>query len=289
LKKSAILIAVIVISVTTSLTISLQASAQNYNIPDWIKNNAKWWSEGQIGDSEFVSAIKYLIENDIMTIQQEQVAKPENVLDVSPAKDVELPNGLEVEYNVLFVTSDDNCTWEEFGKMHFYNEVTYYYLLAWGLEPTYVDPLCIPDTNYEDLPDEYFGKDLTIMMVDKVITEQHLVEDSHAWGYFQTPNLIVSGELTDMMTEAGLLTEEDIASEWTLTHELAHFVLYYTGDPAYGFNEGDSDWVHDTEDWNEYCILQDPNDPTCDEIYSTLEVNGMEVIVMKPYAYYYYE
>ena len=70
LKKSAILIAVLVISVATSLAISLQASGQNYNIPDWVKNNAKWWSEGQIGDSDFISAIKYLIENDILVIEQ---------------------------------------------------------------------------------------------------------------------------------------------------------------------------------------------------------------------------
>lgn len=292
MRKTAILVAIIVVTLVSSLAVSLQASAQNYNIPDWIKNNAKWWSEGNISDSDFVSGIEYMINNGIMNVgQEDKEVKPQNVLNAPLAEEsVELPNGLEVEYNVLFVTSEDNCTWDEFGKMHFYNEVTYYYLLSWGLEPTYVDPLCIPNTNYDDLPEEYFGKDLTILMVDKVITEQHLVEDSHAWGYFDPDeSVIVSGELTDMMTEAGLLTEEDIASEWTLTHELAHFVLYYTGDPAYGFNEGDSDWVHDTEDWNQYCILQDPNDPTCGEIYSTLEVNGMEVIVMRPYAYYYYE
>lgn len=27
----------------------------------------------------------------------------------------------------------------------------------------------------------------------------------------------------------------------------------------------------------------------CQEVYDTIEVNGMEVFVMKPYAYYYYE
>ena len=71
MKKSAILIAVIFIGIATSLTISLQASAQNYNIPNWIKNNAKWWSEGTIGDSDFISGIKYLIENEIMIIDKE--------------------------------------------------------------------------------------------------------------------------------------------------------------------------------------------------------------------------
>ena len=39
------------------------------NIPQWIKNNAAWWSEEVITDSEFLTAIEFLIENDIMKIQ----------------------------------------------------------------------------------------------------------------------------------------------------------------------------------------------------------------------------
>ena len=41
-------------------------------IPSWIKNNAKWWSEGQIGDSEFVQGVQYLIKHEIMKIPQTQ-------------------------------------------------------------------------------------------------------------------------------------------------------------------------------------------------------------------------
>lgn len=37
-------------------------------IPDWVKPIAKWWSEGQIEDSEFVSALLFLIENKIIQI-----------------------------------------------------------------------------------------------------------------------------------------------------------------------------------------------------------------------------
>jgi len=37
-------------------------------IPEWIKPLVKWWSEGNIGDSEFVSALLYLIENKIIQI-----------------------------------------------------------------------------------------------------------------------------------------------------------------------------------------------------------------------------
>ena len=38
------------------------------NIPSWIKNNAGWWANGQIGDSDFVSGIQWLINNGIMKI-----------------------------------------------------------------------------------------------------------------------------------------------------------------------------------------------------------------------------
>jgi len=37
-------------------------------IPEWVRPLAKWWSEGNIEDSEFVSALLYLIENKIIQI-----------------------------------------------------------------------------------------------------------------------------------------------------------------------------------------------------------------------------
>jgi len=41
---------------------------QQLEIPSWIKNNAKWWSEGKINDSDFIKGIQYLIQNGIMKI-----------------------------------------------------------------------------------------------------------------------------------------------------------------------------------------------------------------------------
>ena len=38
------------------------------NIPNWIKNNAGWWADDLIGDSDFVSGIQYLIQEGIMKI-----------------------------------------------------------------------------------------------------------------------------------------------------------------------------------------------------------------------------
>jgi hypothetical protein len=37
-------------------------------IPEWIKNNAAWWADGQIDDNSFVQGIQYLIKEGIMNI-----------------------------------------------------------------------------------------------------------------------------------------------------------------------------------------------------------------------------
>ena len=37
-------------------------------IPEWVKPIAKWWSEGNIEDSEFISSLLYLIENKIIQV-----------------------------------------------------------------------------------------------------------------------------------------------------------------------------------------------------------------------------
>ena len=37
-------------------------------IPDWIKNNARWWSSTSISDSEFIGGIEFLIEEEIVKI-----------------------------------------------------------------------------------------------------------------------------------------------------------------------------------------------------------------------------
>jgi len=37
-------------------------------IPDWIKNNAKWWSSDSISDEEFISGLEHLIDIGIISV-----------------------------------------------------------------------------------------------------------------------------------------------------------------------------------------------------------------------------
>ena len=65
-------------STITDVNISfndIQLSSNPYHIPQWIKNNAKLWSNGEINDSNFTSGIQFLIKNGYITIQTPSVSK----------------------------------------------------------------------------------------------------------------------------------------------------------------------------------------------------------------------
>jgi len=44
------------------------SSAQDTQIPNWIKNVADWWADDQISENEFVTGIEYLINNNIILL-----------------------------------------------------------------------------------------------------------------------------------------------------------------------------------------------------------------------------
>jgi micrococcal nuclease len=45
-------------------------------VPVWIKNNAQWWSENKITDSDFTQGIEYLVSNKIIAVQTTAKATP---------------------------------------------------------------------------------------------------------------------------------------------------------------------------------------------------------------------
>lgn len=51
-----------------NLSVNRDPSPDPKVIPDWVKNNAKWWALGAIDDESFVNSIEYLIENKIVKI-----------------------------------------------------------------------------------------------------------------------------------------------------------------------------------------------------------------------------
>ena len=62
-KKFSIIFTVAIIGF---LGFSITASAADFTIPEWIKNNAKWWSEGSISEADYIISLEYLITNGII-------------------------------------------------------------------------------------------------------------------------------------------------------------------------------------------------------------------------------
>jgi len=50
------------------LLATMVTSVEAANVPDWVKNNAEWWANGEIPDSAFVNGIQYLIKEGIMIV-----------------------------------------------------------------------------------------------------------------------------------------------------------------------------------------------------------------------------
>ena len=60
-----------IVVIFSSLSIIAFASAESIpseTIPEWVKNNAGWWADGDIPDSAFIDGIEYLIKDGIIKI-----------------------------------------------------------------------------------------------------------------------------------------------------------------------------------------------------------------------------
>jgi len=65
-----------------------QIESTNKSIPEWVRNNAKWWAEGAIRDSDFTTGIQFLIKEGIITI-------PETAENIEPTADQEIPSWIK--------------------------------------------------------------------------------------------------------------------------------------------------------------------------------------------------
>ena len=67
ISKVVLLLTIIPLLVTV---FSLSVLADSSSIPVWVKNNAKWWSEGSISEGEYLKSLEYLITKEIINIPQ---------------------------------------------------------------------------------------------------------------------------------------------------------------------------------------------------------------------------
>jgi hypothetical protein len=82
------------------------------NIPDWIKNTALWYGEGKISETEFLNAIKFLVENKIIVIDTDpEIISPKTINVIIPNGNSDLGNaGFYLPLNAI-VNKDTTVVW----------------------------------------------------------------------------------------------------------------------------------------------------------------------------------
>jgi len=72
-----------------------QTISPSKSVPDWIKNNASWWSDNLIDDTDFINGLQYLIEHKIIKIDNKKI------LGKVPLEDIKFSSSWAMDKNSL--------------------------------------------------------------------------------------------------------------------------------------------------------------------------------------------
>jgi len=82
-------------SISCNEKIESQTTSSAEMIPDWIKNNASWWSDNLIDDIDFINGLQYLIEHKIIKIDNKKI------LGKIPLEDIRFSSSWQTDKNFL--------------------------------------------------------------------------------------------------------------------------------------------------------------------------------------------
>ena len=75
------------------------------NVPEWVKNTAKWYGDGKMSETEFLNAIRYLINNNVLNLEE----RTEMILPETSASKQEL-----IEHGIDELQNKNNLSALEF-------------------------------------------------------------------------------------------------------------------------------------------------------------------------------
>ncbi len=112
--KDSLFLVGLIIAITGAFIFPIHAfSQENYNIPLWIKENSKWWSEGKISDHDYISGLQYLISQGILKI-------PVGVVANDP------PNGTNIAQSfIVHIYADKEYVFYTFSKFNNLSQTIY--------------------------------------------------------------------------------------------------------------------------------------------------------------------
>jgi len=108
LTKSTFSLSVLALSLVFGSFLFYDAAAET--VPEWVRNTALWYGEGAISEIEFLNAVKYLIENEIIVLE-EKVPTTSSATVIMPNGNSDMGNvGFYIPLN-LEVTKGTTVVW----------------------------------------------------------------------------------------------------------------------------------------------------------------------------------
>ena len=111
-----------------------QTISPSKSVPDWIKNNASWWSENLIDDIDYINGLQYLIEYKIIKIDNKKI------LGKIPLEDINFSSSWQFDENLLvFVQSAFFEIYGVYGNCMMDGSEQVWETLLLGLNPNKLD------------------------------------------------------------------------------------------------------------------------------------------------------
>lgn len=122
-----------VISIIGIVCFSLTAYAADSAIPNWVKNNAKWWSEDSISEADYVTSLEYLIMHGIIDIPvpitevtavQTMLTEEERAQSFKVTiSNIVAPLPVHFFEKFEMTTSEPNSSDDPRGRMYFFRDI----------------------------------------------------------------------------------------------------------------------------------------------------------------------
>ena len=130
-KTTYILSVLTILLVIGIISFSFTAYASDAVIPDWVKNNAKWWAEDSISQDDYIKSLEYLIMHGIIDIPlpiTEVTAAQTNLTEEEQAQSFKVTisnivKPISVSYFEKFEITSTKSSNELFSKVYYFRDV----------------------------------------------------------------------------------------------------------------------------------------------------------------------
>jgi len=180
----------------------------------------------------------------------------------------------EIDVNLIFVTSFDECSKNNWEALEGYNTLTRDYLWKYNIRAhTTIQCINVDSTRFA-VDNSLSSNDLTIIFPDILKSLEWLYNKNQGGHY------TVNGNDRTIVSEAVTFKPESEQSVWTLSHELSHFALEWYG---YPYNVWSSE-VHQSQADYYKCLGYDSTGAYCRNLWELVEsvVTGKKYPVMEP-------